>query len=68
MDSTAFQELITQVRGSATTLAEAEQRVAAAKAELAQKKHGAQVDASSARLQAVKPKPKRLSSGSLPAG
>jgi hypothetical protein len=68
MDSTAFHELITQVRGTATTLAEAEQKVAAAKAELAQKKHGIQLDAGTAQLQAVKPKPKRFSSGWLPAG
>jgi hypothetical protein len=36
MDSTAFHELIAQVRGAAATLAEAEQRVATFKAELAQ--------------------------------
>jgi hypothetical protein len=36
MDSTAFHELIAQVRGSAAALAEAEQRVAAFKDGLAQ--------------------------------
>jgi hypothetical protein len=38
MDSTALNELIAQVRGTAATLAEAEQRVAAFKNELAQQK------------------------------
>jgi hypothetical protein len=36
MDSTALQELIAQVRGTTTALAEAEQRVASFTAELAQ--------------------------------
>ena len=67
MDSTAFHELIAQVRGTAAALAEAEQKVAAFKAELAQQEHGAQLDASSALLRAVKPIPKRVSSGWLPA-
>jgi hypothetical protein len=48
MDSTAFHELIAQVRSAAATLAEAEQRVAAFKAELAQQDRGAQLDARSA--------------------
>src|ERR1700675_3076151 len=42
-------------------------RVAAVKAELAQQEHGAQLDASSALLRALKPIPKRVSSGWLPA-
>ena len=66
MDSTAVHELIAQVRGTAAALAEAEQKVAAFKAELAQQEHGAQLDASSALLRAVKPIPKRVSSGWLP--
>jgi hypothetical protein len=66
MDSTAFDELIAQVRGTATALAEAKQKVAAFEAELAQQEHGAQLDASSALLWAVKPIPKRVSSGWLP--
>jgi len=37
MDSTAFHELIAQARGSAAALAEAEQKVAAFKAELPSK-------------------------------
>ena len=68
MDSTAFQELIAQVRGTASALVEAEQKVATVKAELAQKDHGAQLDASSNLLKHVKPTPKRGRSGWLPAG
>ena len=64
MDSTAFHELIAQVRGTAAALAEAEQKVAAFKAELAQQEHGAQLD--SARQKAIRPIPKR-NSGWLPA-
>jgi hypothetical protein len=48
LDSAAFHELIVQVRGTAAALAEAKQKVAAFKAELAQQAHGAQLDASSA--------------------
>ena len=66
MDSTAFHELIAQVRGTAAALAEAEQKVAAFKAELAQQEHGAQLDARSVLLSAVKSIPKRVSSGWLP--
>jgi hypothetical protein len=40
MDSTAFHELIAQVRGTRTALAEAEQKVTAVKGELAQQEHG----------------------------
>jgi hypothetical protein len=68
MDSTAFQELIAQVRGTATALAEAEQKVAAVKAELARIDPGARLNARSAPLKDVKPTPKRGSSGWLPAG
>jgi hypothetical protein len=63
MDSTAFHELIAQVRGTAAELAEAEQKVAAFKAELAQQEHGAQLDC--ARQKAIRPIPKR-NSGWLP--
>ena len=68
MDSTAFDELIAQVRGTATALAEAEQKVAAVKAELAQKDHRARPDASSFVLKPPKSTPKHVSSGWLPAG
>jgi hypothetical protein len=64
MDSTAFHELIAQVRGTAAELALAEQKVAAFKAELAQQEHGAQLD--EARQRAIRPIPKRQS-GWLPA-
>jgi hypothetical protein len=64
MDNTPFHELIAQVRGSRTALAEAEQKVTAVKAELARQEHGAKLDAS---LRAIKPLPKRVS-GWQPAG
>ena len=63
MDSTALNELIAQVRGTAATVAEAEQRVAAFTAELAQHKLP---DASLVLLRAT-PMPKRSSFGWLPA-
>jgi ribosomal protein S12 methylthiotransferase accessory factor YcaO len=63
MESTALTELIAQVRATAATLAEAEQRVAAFKNELAQQKLP---DASSALLRAT-PMPKGANSGWLPA-
>jgi uncharacterized protein YhaN len=65
MDSTAFHELIAQIRGTAAELAEAEQKVAAFKAELAQQEHGAQLDAALQR--AIRSIPKRVTSGWLPA-
>jgi uncharacterized protein YhaN len=65
MDSTAFHELIAQVRGSAAALAEAEKKVATFKAELAEQDH--ELDASSA--QPIRtPIAKRGSSGWVPAG
>jgi hypothetical protein len=63
MDSTAFHALIAQIRGTAAELAEAEQKVAAFKAELAQQEHGAQCD--SAPQRAIEPLPMRVSSGWL---
>jgi len=63
MDSTALNELIAQVRGTAATLAEAEKRVAAFTAELAQQKLP---DASPTLLRAT-PMAKRASFGWLPA-
>jgi hypothetical protein len=56
-----------QVRGTATALAEAKQKVAAFEAELAQQEHGAQL-VNSVLLKPVKPTPKRVSSGWLAAG
>jgi hypothetical protein len=59
MDSTAFHELIAQLRGARTALAKAEQKVTAVKGELAQQEHGAKLDATPTR--AIKPLPKRVS-------
>jgi len=67
MDNTAFHELIEQVRGAAAELAQAEQKVAVFRAELAQQEHGAPLDASSALLRSIEPMPKRVNSGWLPA-
>ena len=64
MDSTAFHALIAQIRGTAAELAEAEQKVAAFKAELAQQEHGAQLD--SALQREIRPISKRAQSGWLP--
>ena len=63
MDSTALDELIAQVRGTAATLAEAEQRVTAFTAELAQQK----LPEVSPALLRARPMPKRASFGWLPA-
>jgi hypothetical protein len=63
MDSTALNELVAQIRGTAATLAETEQRVEAFKAELAQQK----LPAASASLLSATPVPKRSNYGWLPA-
>jgi hypothetical protein len=55
MDSTAFHELIAQLKGAKTAIAKAEQKVTAVKSEVAQPK----LDATSTR--AIKPLPKRVS-------
>jgi len=65
MDITAFNELIAQVRESAASLAQAEQRVAAFKAELAEQE--AQRNASAAPVRSIRSIPKRASSGWVPA-
>jgi hypothetical protein len=67
MDSTALQELIAQVRGTTTSLAEAEQRIASFRAELAPQDRGAQSDAQPAQPTPT-PIAKRRSSGWVPAG
>jgi hypothetical protein len=64
MDSAAFHELIAQIRGTAASLAEAEQKVAAFKAELARQ---ANIHDNSALRRAVMPIPKRVNSGWQPA-
>ena len=58
MDNTALDELIAQVRGSKAALAEAEQKVAALKAEFARQEH-----VKPASYTAVEPMPKRANSG-----
>ncbi len=49
MDTPALQALIAEVRGTITMLEEAQQKVAAAKAELGRHDHKAQLEASSER-------------------
>ncbi len=67
MDSTAFHELIAQVRDSAATLAEVEKKVAAFKDELARQDRGAQL-AASAPQPTCRPIAKRGRSGWVAAG
>jgi hypothetical protein len=67
MDSAALHELISQVRGTAAALAEAEQRVASFAAEPAQQDGGAQPDAKPAQ-QSRAPIAKRGGSGWVAAG
>jgi hypothetical protein len=63
LDTTALDELIAQVRGTVTALAEAETKV---RAELSDHGYKARLDASSALLKDVAPLPKAASSGWLP--
>ena len=58
MDNTALQDLISQVRGSVASLAEAEQKVAALKNEFAQQERP-----KPAPLRKVEPMPTRVNSG-----
>jgi hypothetical protein len=67
MDIAAFQELIAQARDSAAALAEAERKVAAFKAELAQQNQEVRLAAGAAPPQPIKLAPKRLNSGWVPA-
>ena len=66
MDITAFQELIAQARDSAAALAEAEQKVAAFKAELAQQNQEARLAGDAAPPKPIQLAPKRLNSGWVP--
>jgi hypothetical protein len=68
MDSAAFHELISQVRGAAAALAEAERKVAAFRAELTQQEHAARLEISPTRRKAIPPVARRVSSGWVPAG
>jgi len=67
MDITAFNELVAQVRESAASLAQAEQRVAAFKAELAEQAKDAERSVSAAPVRSIRSIPKRASSGWVPA-
>jgi hypothetical protein len=68
MDSTTLQELIAEIRDTTISLAEAERKVAAFTAELAQQDHGAQLAINSNPLRAAHaPKPKPVNAGWLPA-
>jgi hypothetical protein len=67
MDITAFNELIAQVRQSAASLAQAEQKVAAFKAELAEQAKEAPCNASAAPVRSIRSIPRRASSGWVPA-
>jgi hypothetical protein len=69
MDTTVLDELIAQVRGSVTVLAETEKRVAAVKAELSDQNYKVRLQASSALLKDVAPVPESAAaSGWVPAG
>jgi hypothetical protein len=66
VDTTTLDELIAQVRGTVTVLAETEERVAAARAELSEENYKARLEASLALLKAVAPVPKAATSGWVP--
>jgi hypothetical protein len=66
LDTTALDELIAQVRGTVTAVAEAESKLTAVRAELSDQGYKARLDARSALLKDVAPLPKAASSGWLP--
>jgi hypothetical protein len=65
MDTAAFDALIAQVRETAASLAQAEQRVAAFKAELTEQ--AKEAERNPAPVRAIRSIPKRASSGWVPA-
>ena len=68
MDDAALNELIAEIRATKTILAEAEKKVAAFTAEMAQQDHGAVVNANSIPPGATrKSMPKRINAGWVPA-
>jgi hypothetical protein len=67
MDITAFNELIALARQTAASLAQAEQKVAAFKTELAEQAQDAQCNATAAPVRPIRSIPKRASSGWVPA-
>lgn len=69
MDSAALNELIAEIRSTRTSLADAEQKVAAFTAELAEQDHGAQLNANPELMGSErKSTKKRAAAGRLPAG
>ena len=66
MDTTALNELIAQVRGTVTALAEAESKLTAVKIEMSDQEYKARLAASSLLLNDMAPLPKAASSGWLP--
>jgi hypothetical protein len=67
MDTTALDELIAQVRGTVTALAEAEEKVATVRTELSDQNYKARLEASSGLLKDVTRIPKAATSGWVPA-
>jgi hypothetical protein len=67
MNTTALDELIAQVRGTVTALAEVEEKVATVRTELSDQNYKARLEASSGLLKAVAPIPKAATSGWVPA-
>jgi predicted phage tail protein len=67
LDTTALDELIAQVRGTVTALAEAEKKVATVRTELSDENYKARLEASSGLLEDVTPIPKAATSGWVPA-
>jgi hypothetical protein len=67
MDITAFNDLIALARQTAASLAQAEQKVAAFKAELAEQAKVAQCDVAAAPSRSIGSIPKRANSGWVPA-
>jgi hypothetical protein len=67
LDTTALDELIAQVRGAVTALAEAEKKVATVRTELSDENYKARLEASSGLLKDVTPSPKGAASGWVPA-
>jgi hypothetical protein len=66
MDITTFNELIALARETAASLAQAEQKVAAFKEELAEQAKDAQCNAAAGPVRSIKSIPKRTNSGWVP--
>jgi hypothetical protein len=66
LDTTALDELIAQVRGTVTALAEAETKLTAVKVEMSDQAYKDRLDASVALMKDMAPLPKATSSGWRP--